>query len=109
MTGDRITRVYGSFRGVDFRGDDINLSRSPDSLNMWKDYRQTDSIRTRPSMDICQGFQDTVYGVFFFRDMMIVHAGEKLYKVAEDVTEIFTSAARTVSDCFVYTETRRDS
>lgn len=102
MTGDRITRVYGSFRGVDFRGDDINLSRSPDSLNMWKDYRQTDSIRTRPSMDICQGFQDTVYGVFFFRDMMIVHAGEKLYKVAEDVTEIFTSAARTVSDCFVY-------
>lgn len=47
-TGDLISRVYGNFRGVDFRGEDVNLSRSPDSVNMWKDYRERESIRTRP-------------------------------------------------------------
>ena len=50
-TGDLITRNYGNFRGVDFRGEDINnLARSPDSINMWKDYKEVKSIRTRPAM-----------------------------------------------------------
>lgn len=47
-TGDRISRIYGGFRGVDFRGEEVNLSRSPDSVNMWKDYRETESIKSRP-------------------------------------------------------------
>ena len=46
-TGDLISRIYGSFRGADFRGEEINLSRSPDCLNVWKDYKETESIRTR--------------------------------------------------------------
>ena len=38
-TGDLISRVYKDFRGVDFRGEEINIIRSPDSLNVWKDYK----------------------------------------------------------------------
>lgn len=50
-TGDLISRIYGNFRGVDFRGEEVNLSRSPDAVNMWKDYRETESVRTRPALD----------------------------------------------------------
>ena len=55
-----IPRIYSNFRGVDFRGEEINLVRSPDSLNVWKDYRETESIRTRPALEkkftfICEG------------------------------------------------------
>ena len=55
-TGDLISRIYGSFRGVDFRGEEINLSRSPDAVNMWKDYRETESIRTRPALKMVADF-----------------------------------------------------
>ena len=38
-TGSLVTRRYGSFRGADFRGEDDNLARSPDCLNVWRDYK----------------------------------------------------------------------
>ena len=50
-TGDRITRKYGSFRGVDFRGDECGYSRSPDSLNVWRNYKKLSSIETRPGLE----------------------------------------------------------
>ena len=50
MSNGSVTRLYGGFRGVDFRGDEINLIRSPDSVNMWKDYKETESVRTRPAL-----------------------------------------------------------
>ncbi|MBQ9913050.1 MAG: hypothetical protein IJO73_02355 [Clostridia bacterium] len=88
MSG-KITRVYGGFRGADFRGEEVNLSRSPDCLNVWKDYRETDSIRTRPALNK-EGkieFKQKVYGIFFYKagdtEMMIVHSGGLLYKVTE--------------------------
>lgn len=49
-SGDLIPRMYSDFRGVDFRGGEVDLSRSPDALNMWKDYRHPDGIRKRPYM-----------------------------------------------------------
>lgn len=104
-TGDRITRIYGSFRGVDFRGEEINISRSPDSLNVWKDYRETESIRTRPGMKLKTSFTDTVYGIFFYRDMMLVHSGKNLYKVAGGVkTAIYSGVNERESCGFVYEE-----
>ena len=68
MADNLVPRIYSSFRGVDFRGDEINLVRSPDSLNVWKDYRETDSIRTRPDMELKVSFNAPVYGVFFYKD-----------------------------------------
>ena len=87
-TGDLITRVYANFRGADFRGEEINLTRSPDCLNVWKDYKFTESIRTRPAMESVLAFSDTVYGIFFYNGKMLVHSGTKLYKVSNGVIEM---------------------
>ena len=56
MGAELISRIYSNFRGVDFRGDEINLVRSPDALNVYKDYRETESIRTRPDMELKESF-----------------------------------------------------
>lgn len=102
-TGSLISRIYSSFRGVDFRGEEINLVRSPDSLNVWKDYKETESIRTRPGMKLEQNFDARVYGIFFFGGSMIVHSGNKLYKVTNGVrTQIYSGVAEHPSDSFVY-------
>lgn len=106
-SGDLISRVYANFRGVDFRGDEINLSRSPDSINMWKDYKETESIRTRPEMTMMHSFEGTVYGIYFYKagdtDMMIVHIGTKLYKVVNGTKEeLYSGVKATRSDAFVY-------
>jgi hypothetical protein len=103
LSADIVSRVYGGFRGVDFRGDEIHLTRSPDSLNVWKDYKETESIRTRPGLELKNSFDDPVYGVFFFNGIQIVHSGTKLYKVVNGgKTVIFSGAKAVVSDSFIY-------
>lgn len=99
---DLISRVYSNFRGVDFRGEEINLTRSPDALNVWKDYKETESIRTRPGMKINTPFTHTVYGVFFFKGEMLVHAGNKLYKVANGESTSLFDVEANVSNSFIY-------
>lgn len=78
-----VTTIYRGFRGVDFRGEEIDLTRSPDSVNMWKDYREIDSIRTRPALKLFDKFNDTVWGIFFYKvrgmEHIFVHAGTNLY------------------------------
>lgn len=102
-TGDLITRRYGNFRGVDFRGEDKNLARSPDCLNVWKDYKHTESIRTRPDLELKTTFNTPVYGVFFYKDFQLVHSGTKLYKVSNGTkTEIYWGLNAAVSDSFIY-------
>lgn len=98
-----VSRIYSNFRGVDFRGEEINLVRSPDSLNVWKDYKETESIRTRPEMELHYEFAAKVYGVFFYKDTMLVHSGNKLYKVVDGVqTQLYTGLRQAVSNAFVY-------
>jgi hypothetical protein len=100
---DLISRIYSNFRGVDFRGEEINLVRSPDSLNVWKDYRETESIRTRPGMELKLSFDDPVYGVFFFNGSQLVHSGTKLYKVTNGANSVIYSGLKpTISNSFVY-------
>ena len=101
--GSLITRIYGNFRGVDFRGEEINLARSPDSLNMWKKYTETESIRTRPGMEQVATLNGVVWGVFFYKDQILVHAGSDLYKVTDDGTAtLYTGLKQAVSNSFVY-------
>lgn len=106
-TGDIISRIYANFRGVDFRGEEINLIRSPDSLNVWKDYKNTDSIRTRPAMELKVSFPAKVYGVFFYKTLMLVHSGTKLYTVTSGgkKTVIKEGLLEAVSDSFTYENT----
>jgi hypothetical protein len=103
----RVAREYSGFRGADFRGEEINLVRSPDCLNVWKDYKETESIRTRPALQLMTSFTDTVWGVFFFTvgnaDTMIVHSGTKLYKVVNDIkTVLYSGVNNAVSNSFIY-------
>ena len=107
MSDSLISRIYSSFRGVDFRGEEINLVRSPNSLNIWKDYKEVESIRTRPEMELLSSFTDTIYGIFFYRvgdtEMMIVHGGTKLYKVVNGTkTVLYEGVNSARSDAFIY-------
>lgn len=99
-----VKRIYGEFRGVDFRGEEINLRRSPDSLNVWKDYKETESIRTRPGLILDTGFPDAVYGIFFYNGMKLVHSGKNLYTVTSGgkKTIIFSSLNKAPGNAFVY-------
>lgn len=102
-TGNLVTRVYGGFRGVDFRGEGINIVRSPDSLNVWKDYKHTDSIRTRPGMELYMAFTEPIYGIYFYKGKMIAHSGNTLYTVAGGVKRaIYSGVAAAESNAFVY-------
>ena len=100
---ETVSRVYSNFRGADFRGEEINLVRSPDCVNVWKDYKETESIRTRPGRKRCISFSSPVYGLFFYRKSMIVHCGEKLYTVEDGITkEIYTGLQQTQSFGFAF-------
>lgn len=102
---DIVTRVYSSFQGVDFRSEEPLLKRSPDSLNMWKDYRESDGIRTRPALTRKLKFDDPVYGIFFFRGTMLVHSGDTLYKIEDgEKMAIFSGLKAAESAAFVYDE-----
>ena len=78
---EQISRTYRGFRGADFRSEECSLLRSPHCRNLWRDYRQTDGIRTRPGLEKKHSFERTVYGVFFFRDALLVHSGRKLWEL----------------------------
>ena len=76
--------VYSNFRGVDFSGGEVNESRSPDALNMWKDYSHLGKlIETRPGISQQEVFDGDVFGLFFYEvnrvKHLIVHSGVKLY------------------------------
>lgn len=104
-TGDLISRIYGSFRGADFRGEEINLSRSPDCLNVWKDYKETESIRTRPGMAVKQSFDATVHGIFFYNGVMLVHSGTDLYLFVDEydyLSVLYSGLNASKSNAFVY-------
>lgn len=85
MTATPIKRVYSNFRGVDFANEPsiVNLNRSPDALNVWKNYSTTQGrcIETRPGYDFIYQFQGKkINGFYFFNDSeVLVHAGTYLY------------------------------
>lgn len=83
-SGDLITRQYANFRGVDFTGEDVSLFRSPDALNMWKNYRNLGKcIETRPDIELFKSLNNSVYGIFFYTistvKHMIIHCGVGLF------------------------------
>lgn len=110
VSGTLITRNYTDFRGVDFTDREVSLHRSPDSLNLWKDYKNLGKcIETRPDIELVATYDNTIYGLFFYRvgntEMMIVHSGTKLYRVeGETKTELFTGMKPAKSNAFVYNQ-----
>ena len=106
-SGSLIPREYSNFRGVDLRGGEVTLSRSPDSLNMWKDYRKDEGISTRPDIELHDTYDNTIYGIFFYKvgntEMMLVHSGTTLFKVVNGArTELYTGLNPRKSQAFIY-------
>lgn len=82
-----VSRIYSNFRGVDFRGDEINLIRSPDALNVWKDYKETESIRTRPGTELVVENKLPVYDIFFYKDELLFTSLNGLHRVVNGEAE----------------------
>lgn len=103
-SGNLVTRKVDNFAGVDFSNSDTNLSRSPDSLNMWKNYKNNSAgVETRPDMELVETYDNTIFGLFFY-DLgnvthKIVHCGTKLY---DDKKELFTGMNPTKSQAFIF-------
>lgn len=82
-SGSLVTRQYANFKGVDFTGENTAEYRSPDSLNMWKNYKTlAKRIETRPDIESQLTLDNTIFGLFFYTinnvDHWIIHTGTKL-------------------------------
>ena len=106
-SGSLVTRKYSNFKGIDVREGEISLNRSPDALNLYRNYKSSNMLETRPDMELLTSFNNPVYGLFFYEvgliDQLIVHSGTKLYKIVEGTkTELFTGMKPARSYFFVY-------
>ena len=93
--GGLTIQKYNNFRGVDFTDDNVNESRSPDALNMWKDYKSLGKrIETRPDLELQLTMSNTIFGLFFYTinniDHWIIHSGVNLYDYNPVTKEIKT-------------------
>ena len=99
-------REYTDFLGVDFsdRQDEISVRRSPDMLNMWKNYKNLGKgIETRPDIDLYKEISGKKYGMIFYKvndiKHLIYHVDNKLYK---DDTVIDLNMNQQKSSFFIY-------
>lgn len=108
VSGNLITRNYTNFKGVDFTDKEVAITRSPDALNMWKNYSKLGKcIETRPDIALVETYDNTIYGLFFYKvgntEMMLVHCGTTLYKVVNGVREtLYTGLNPKKSNSFIY-------
>lgn len=107
VSGTLVTRNYTGFRGVDFsnRKDEVNLFRSPDALNMWKNYKNDSGkcIETRPDIELLTEYSNTIFGLFFYSydnsTHRIVHSGTNLY---DNDNVIYSNMAEYKTSFFVF-------
>lgn len=88
-TGSRITRYYGDFRGIDLRGEECSLVRSPDCKNVWRNYKDLASIETRPGLKLEHTFPainegEALYRVLFFQDKLVAITNYGMYTINEN-------------------------
>ncbi len=112
---DIITRKYSNFRGVDFSNNEVNSSRSPLALNMWKNYKDSECIETRPGMELLGNFGNKILGLFFFNKdenlHVLLHVGTKLLEWNNypnkpvQTSELFTGMNIKESSSFIFNNT----
>lgn len=112
---DLITRTYSNFQGVDFSNDSVSLTRSPNALNMWKNYKDEDGVQTRPGMKLQDNFGNDILGLFFFEKddikHVLVHSGTKLLKwnnypsIPAETSELWTGMNVIESSHFIFEDT----
>jgi hypothetical protein len=108
-SGTLITKEYKNFRGVDFTNVEVKLYRSPDALNVWRNYKNKgEGITTRPDIELYEEMDNSVYGLFFYEiansfTQLIVHSGTKLYKIENGTkTQIYSGMNPRKSQFFVF-------
>lgn len=79
-----MSRSYSSLRGIDFLTEAslVSTSRSPDALNVYKDYTSTDAgaIQTRPGFTSVGNAGGYVYAIHCIGNEILIHSGNKLRK-----------------------------
>lgn len=80
-----IKRTYTDFKGVDFLNEPslVAVTRSPDALNVWKNYRDTEGscIETRPGLKKIGQIGNKINGIYVYSSFKaIVHSGSNLYE-----------------------------
>lgn len=80
-----VKRVYADFAGVDFLEEPslVAITRSPDALNVWKNYEDTQGacIETRPGLKKLAQIGTKINGIYIYRtDTALIHSGEILYE-----------------------------
>lgn len=77
-----IKRQYTDFAGVDFKNNEglVNLNRSPDALNVYKDYTvEGVCIQTRPGLRKIGTIGEKINGIYIYsKTKAIVHSKNKL-------------------------------
>lgn len=78
-----IKRQYTNLAGVDFKNEEsiVELNRSPNALNVYKNYEQEGNcIQTRPGFSKLGVFDGKINGMYIYNNTtMLVHSGTKLY------------------------------
>lgn len=80
-----VKRTYTDLKGVDFLQEAslVDLSRSPDALNVWKNYEDTQGacIETRPGFKRIAEIGAIINGIYIYdKTTAIIHADTTLYK-----------------------------
>ncbi len=80
-----IKRTYIGFTGVDFLNEPslVDITRSPDALNVWKNYKDTEGtcIETRPGYKKIAQIGNKINGIYIYSiTKAIVHSGTELYE-----------------------------
>jgi hypothetical protein len=91
-TGDKVTRRYSNFRGVDLRGEECDSNRSPDSLNMWRNYNRLSCIETRPGLHKMCGHTSWIRSMMWHKGLLyfIDNAGYLNALVSEEEETVNT-------------------
>jgi len=83
MNATLVKRQYADLAGVDFKNSEnlVNLNRSPDALNVYKDYLSEGvCIQTRPGMKLIGKIGQKINGIYIYqKTKAIVHSGNELY------------------------------
>lgn len=78
-----IRRQYTNLAGIDLKNDEslVNLNRSPDALNIYKDYTtEGNCIQTRPGYIKLAEFDAKINGMYIYNSSKaLIHSGTKLY------------------------------
>ena len=107
--------IYQGFRGVDFFNETVQTYRSPDCVNMWKNYTSSSKgVETRPGMTKLASLGLEIFGLFFYEvgneKQVLVHYGTKLAKwnnfpeipTQENLIEVFNGMNVRQSNGFVF-------